>query len=45
MSIDLQVAKPGTGLNGTQENNLVVYRYAQSPGSTTAPYQYSSTVG
>jgi len=45
VSVDLQVAKPGTGLNGTQENNLVVYRFAQSPGSTTAPYQYSSTVG
>jgi hypothetical protein len=45
VSIDLQVAKPGTGTNGVQENNLVVYRYAQSPGSTTAPYQYSATVG
>jgi hypothetical protein len=39
------VAKPGTGSTGAQENNLVVYRYAQSPGSTTAPYQYSATVG
>ena len=45
VSIDLQVAKPGTGSTGAQENNLVVYRYAQSPGSTTAPYQYSATVG
>jgi len=45
VSVDLQVAKPGTGTNGVQENNLVVYRYAQSPGSTTAPYQYSATVG
>jgi hypothetical protein len=45
VSIDLQVAKPGTGSSGAQENNLVVYRYAQSPGSTTAPYQYSATVG
>ena len=45
VSVDLQVAKPGTGINGVQENNLVVYRYAQSPGSTTAPYQYSATVG
>ena len=45
MSVDLQVAKPGTGTNGVQENNLVVYRYAQSPGSLTAPYQYAATVG
>ncbi len=45
VSVDLQVAKPGSGSLGTQENNLVVYRYAQSPGSTTAPYQYSASVG
>ena len=45
VSIDLQIAKPGTGINGAQENNLVVYRFAQSPGSSTAPYQYSSAVG
>jgi len=45
VSVDLQVAKPGTGSAGVQENKLVVYRYAQSPGSTTAPYQYAATVG
>jgi len=45
VSIDLQIAKPGTGINGAQENNLVVYRFAQSPGSSTAPYQYSKAVG
>jgi prepilin-type N-terminal cleavage/methylation domain-containing protein len=45
VSIDLQVAAPGSGMGGGQESNLVVYRYAQSPGSTTAPYQYSATVG
>ena len=45
VNIDLRIGKPGTGSNGTQENSLVVYRYAQSPGSTTAPYQYSSAVG
>ncbi|HEY5108133.1 MAG TPA: hypothetical protein VII96_00835 [Acidimicrobiales bacterium] len=45
VSVDLKVAKPGTGSNGTQENNLVVYRFAQSPGSSTAPYQYSAAVG
>ena len=45
VNIDLRICKPGTGSNGTQENSLVVYRYAQSPGSSTAPYQYSSAVG
>jgi len=45
VTVDLQVAKPGTGPSGIQENNLVIYRYAQSPGSSTAPYQYSTTVG
>lgn len=45
VNIDLRIGKPGTGSNGTQENSLVVYRYARSPGSTTAPYQYSSAVG
>jgi hypothetical protein len=45
VNIDLQVALPGTGATGAQENSLVVYRYAQSPGSATAPYQYSATVG
>ena len=45
VSIDLQVAKPGAGTNGIVENSLVVYRYAQSPGSPTAPYQYSETQG
>jgi hypothetical protein len=45
VSVDLQVAAAGTGSNGGQESNLVVYRYAQSPGSTTAPYQYSATAG
>jgi hypothetical protein len=45
VAIDLKVAKPGSGTNGGQENTLVVYRYAQSPGSSTAPYQYSASVG
>jgi hypothetical protein len=45
VSIDLRIAKPGTGINGAQENNLVVYRFAQSPGSSSAPYQYSKAVG
>jgi len=45
VTVDLRVAKPGSGTNGGQENSLVVYRYAQSPGSTTAPFQYTATVG
>ncbi len=45
VSVDLQIAKPGTAGNQEQEDNLVVYRYAQSPGSSTAPYQYSTAVG
>jgi hypothetical protein len=45
VGIDLKVAKPGAGANGTVENNLIVYRYAQSPGASTAPYQYSATQG
>jgi prepilin-type N-terminal cleavage/methylation domain-containing protein len=45
VSIDLQIAQRGTGTNGSEESNLVVYRYAQSPGSSTAPYQYTAAVG
>jgi hypothetical protein len=45
VTVDLQVEKPGTGTSAAQEDNLVVYRYAQSPGSATAPYQYSATEG
>ena len=45
VGIDLRVAKPGATAQGTVENSLVVYRYAQSPGSSTAPYQYSETQG
>jgi len=45
VGIDLMVAKPGANAQGTVEDHLVVYRYAQSPGSPTAPYQYSETNG
>jgi hypothetical protein len=45
VGIDLQVAKPGATAQGTVEDSLVVYRLAQSPGSSTAPYQYSETQG
>jgi len=45
VGLDLRVAKPGATAQGTVEDSLVVYRYAQSPGSSTAPYQYSETQG
>jgi Tfp pilus assembly protein PilV len=45
VGLDLQIQKPGADSNAMVENSLVVYRYAQSPGSTTSPYQYSATVG
>lgn len=45
VAIHLLVAKPGTNANTVVENNLVVYRYAQSPGAATAPYQYTTSVG
>jgi len=45
VGLDLMVAKPGTSAQGTVENSLVIYRYAASPGSSTAPYQYSETQG
>lgn len=45
VTIHLRVAKPGTNANTVVENSLVVYRYAQSPGAASAPYQYSATVG
>jgi prepilin-type N-terminal cleavage/methylation domain-containing protein len=45
VSVDLQIAEHGSGSNGAEESNLVVYRYAQSPGSSTAPYQYTAAVG
>lgn len=45
VTIDLLVAKPGASTESTVEDRVVVYRYAQSPGSSTAPYQYSETQG
>jgi hypothetical protein len=46
VGIDLRIQKPGdNGNTGGVDNSLIVYRYAQSPGSATAPYQYSATVG
>jgi hypothetical protein len=45
VGVDLMVAKAGAGAQGTVEDQLVVYRYAESPGSSTYPYQYSETNG
>jgi hypothetical protein len=45
VGIELMVAKPGAGTNGTVDDQTIVYRYAQSPGSTTYPYQYTSSAG
>ena len=45
VGIDLRVAKPGTSSSGVVDDHLIVYRYAQSPGSTVAPYQYSEAQG
>jgi hypothetical protein len=45
VGVDLMVAKAGAGSQGTVEDHLVVYRYAESPGSSTYPYQYSETNG
>ena len=45
VQLDLQVAKPGTSTNGTVEDNLTVYRYAQSPGASISPFQYQAAVG
>jgi hypothetical protein len=45
IGVDVMVAKPGATSQGAVENSVVVYRYAQSPGSSTAPYQYSETQG
>jgi prepilin-type N-terminal cleavage/methylation domain-containing protein len=45
VGINLMVAEPGSSSTSTVQNSLVVYRYAQSPGSSTAPYQYSELLG
>ncbi len=43
VGVELMVAKKGAGTNGTVDEQTIVYRYAQSPGSTTYPYQYSGS--
>ncbi len=47
VGIDLRVASPGAGTNGTVDNQTVVYRYPPTGtgSSTTYPYQFTSEVG
>ncbi len=45
VTVDLLVDIPGSGRNGSVENQLVAYRYAQSPGADSAPFVYSAAVG
>jgi hypothetical protein len=45
VGLDLMLARPGVSGEGAVEDRLVVYRYAESPGSSTYPYQYSETNG
>ncbi len=45
VTIDLKLNKPGSGSNGSVENQLTIYRYAMSPGATSYPYQYSESAG
>jgi hypothetical protein len=47
VGIDLRVSSPGSGTNGTVENQTIVYRY-QSTGpasNATYPYKFTSPVG
>ncbi len=45
VGIDLMIGVKGSGDNGNVENQTIVYRYPESPESSTYPYQYSGTVG
>ncbi len=47
VGVDLRVASPGAGPNGTVENQTVVYRYPPTGtgSSTVYPYQFTTTVG
>ncbi len=45
VGIDLMIGVKGSGDNGNVENQTIVYRYPESPDSSTYPYQYSGTVG
>ncbi len=47
VSIELMVAAPGSGTNGTVDNQTVVYRYPPTGtgGNITYPYQFSNFSG
>ena len=45
VGVDLIVGKKGSGNNGYVENQSIVYRYPESSGSTTFPFQYTGTWG
>jgi len=45
VGVELILDKPGAGTNGAVDEQAISYRYAQSPGSTSYPYQYTSAVG
>ena len=39
------VARKGAGTNGTVDEQTIVYRYAESSGASTYPYQYTGSRG
>ena len=43
VSVELMVARKGAGTNGTVDEQTIVYRYAESPGASTYPYQYTGS--
>jgi type II secretory pathway component PulJ len=45
VGVDLMLARKGAGTNGTVDEQTIVYRYAESPGASSYPYQYTSTEG
>jgi hypothetical protein len=48
VGVELQVGRKGAGTsstNGILDEQIIVYRYAGSPGASTYPFQYSSNVG
>ena len=45
VGIFLMVSKKCAGLNGTVENQTIVYRYPEDTGSLIFPFQYTAAVG
>jgi type II secretory pathway pseudopilin PulG len=43
VGVELMVAKKGSGINGSVDEQTIVYRYAKSSGATNYPYQYSGS--